>query len=587
MNSETPITLTIDGIRTSAQRGATIMDAADALGIRIPRLCYHPDLSILGACRVCLVEVEGQRNPVASCAFPVAEGMVVRTHSALLRRLRRDVVELILDNHPKDCQTCERDGNCELQRLAYELGIRERLYEGERKNMEKDWSSPSVVRDPEKCILCGRCVRVCAEVQGVFNLSQHSRGFHIDVGPAHRGTMLDSVCVHCGQCANVCPTASIIESNETERVFAALENPDLHVVVQTAPSIRAAVGEGFGFEPGTPATGKMVTALRYMGFARVFDTNFGADLTIVEEAHEFLARLENDEKLPLITSCSPGWINFMEHFYPDLIPYASSCRSPMTMLSVLLKTYYAEKSGIDPASIFVVAVMPCTAKKYEAKRPEHEMENGGAYTDAVLTTREIIWMMKSLGVNFPGLGESDFDVPLGMSSGAADIFGTTGGVMEAALRTACEKLTGRKCPDLDYRQVRGVEGFKEAAVEIGGRTLRVGVSNGLTNAKAMLDKVMANPGYFHMCEVMACPGGCIGGGGQPYPPPGTKILDRELLKKRAEALYTIDSDKRLRTSHDNPFIRKLYEEFLGEPNGHRAHELLHTHYSPKLPRGVR
>jgi len=586
MSATETVTLWIDGIKTQAEPGSTVMAAADAIGIRIPRLCYHPDLSRLGACRVCLVEVEGMRNPVASCAYPVVEDMKVKTHTSLLRRLRRDIVELILDNHPKDCQTCERDGSCELQRLAYETGIRERLYEGERKQIPKDSSSPAVMTDPEKCILCGRCVRVCSEVQGVHNLSQHGRGFTIDITPAHGGDMLNSVCVQCGQCANVCPTAAIVEQNHTDEVFRALEDPNMHVIVQAAPSIRAALGEGFGYEPGTPVTGKMVTALRHMGFDKVFDTNFGADLTIIEEAHEFLSRLESGKKLPLITSCSPGWVKFMEHFYPDMIPLASSCRSPMSMLSVLLKTYYAEKMNLNPEQIYSVGVMPCTAKKYEAQRPEHRDASGVQYTDAVVTTREIIWMMKCFGVNFTELPDGEFDMPLGMSSGAGDIFGTTGGVMEAALRTACEKVTGRECECIDFKQVRGVEGVKEAELDLDGTKLRVGVANGLNNARILLDKARANPGYFHMIEIMACPGGCIGGGGQPYPPAGVDILDKNLLRQRAKALYTIDSEKKLRKSHDNPFIQKLYDEYLGEPNGKKSHELLHTNYKSKLPRGV-
>ena len=587
MPTDNPIHLTIDGVETTAPRGATIMEAADAIGMNIPRLCHHPHLSLLGACRVCLVEVEGLRNPVASCAYPAEDGMKIRTSSTLLRRLRRDVVELILDNHPQDCQTCGRNGNCELQKLAYELGIRDRLFQGERKRYKKDVSAPSVIRDQEKCILCGRCVRVCAEVQGVHNLSQHHRGFNITVAPAHEGNMMNSVCVHCGQCAMVCPTAAIVEHDHTDEVFNALSDPAKHVVVQTAPSIRAAIGEGFGYEPGTPATGKMVSALRMMGFERIFDTNFGADLTIVEEAHEFLKRLEKNEKLPLITSCSPGWVNFMEHFYPELIPYASTCRSPMTMLSVLLKTYYAEMNGLDPKNIYVVGVMPCTAKKYEARRPEHQAPFGAPYTDAVLTTRELIWMMKCLGIEFRHLPDSDFDHPLGLSSGAGDIFGTTGGVMEAALRTAYEKLTGKPCEKLDFEQVRGVEGFKESQVRIDGKTLTVAVTNGLQHAKTVLDQVVRGEKTYHMIEIMACPGGCIGGGGQPYPPPGMHIMDAGLLRMRAKALYTIDAQKALRKSHENPYIRRLYNEYLGEPNGPRAHELLHTRYEPKYPRGVR
>lgn len=583
----TEVNLTIDGVKTKVEAGSSILQAADNIGIHIPRLCYHPHLSIPGACRVCLVEVEGAPKPVASCAYPVQEGMKVRTHSASLRQLRRDVVEFLLNNHPQDCQTCERNCNCELQRLAYELGIRDRIFNvKERNRHERDYSSPAVMRNPEKCIFCGRCVRVCAEVQGVYNLSQQHRGCDMVVAPAYQKEMNSSVCVHCGQCANVCPTAAIVEHDHTDEVFKALMNPKKHVVVQTAPSIRAAVGEGFGYPVGTPVTGKMVSALRLMGFAKVFDTNFGADLTIIEESNEFLKRLEKNEKLPLITSCSPGWINYMEHFYPEMIPYASTCRSPMSMLSVLLKTYYAQKAGIDPKDIYVVAVMPCTAKKYEASREEHMSEEGYPYTDAVLTTRELIAMMKNFGIEFKRLGDSDFDAPLGMSSGAADIFGTTGGVMEAALRTAYEKITGKVCENLDFVEVRGVAGAKEASLTIDGKVINIAVSNGLNNASQVLNKVKSGEKQYHIIEIMACPGGCIGGGGQPYPPEGMHIMDTELLQQRAKALYTIDKEKTLRKSHENEYIKKLYEEFLGEPNGEKAHHLLHTHYHCKEPKGI-
>jgi iron-only hydrogenase group A len=581
------INLTIDGVTTKAEEGMTIMQAADQLGIKIPRLCYHPQLSILGACRICIVEIEGGRKPVASCAYPVTEGMKVRTSSPKLRKMRRDIVELILDNHPKDCQTCERDGNCELQNLAYSLGVRERLFEGERKRIDRDSSSPAVIRDPEKCILCGRCIRVCEEVQGVSNLSQQRRGFENRVAPAHEGDMIDSVCIHCGQCVNVCPTAALIENNSTEEVLDALSDPEKHVVVQTAPSIRAAVGEGFGFVPGTPTTGKMVTSLRMMGFDKVFDTNFGADLTIMEESVEFLGRLKEDKGLPLITSCSPGWIAFMEKFYPEMIPNASTCKSPMSMLSTLVKTYYANQTGIDPENIYMVAIMPCTAKKFEAAREEHLAPWGKPYTDAVLTTRELIWMTKSLGVDFAHLPDGEFDSPLGISSGAAVIFGATGGVMEAALRTAYETVTGDDCPDLDFVQVRGVEGVKAAGIDIKGTEVRIAVANGLNNAKAVMEKVINGEEKFHLIEIMACPGGCVGGGGQPYPPAGTYVLDPELTHSRARALYSIDSGQELRKSHKNPEIIQLYEDFLGEPNGSKSHELLHTTYTPSERRGIR
>ena len=586
MTTEKKVTLWIDGVKVTVPEKSTVLQAAQSINIEVPSLCYHPDLSVLGACRVCLVEVEGQRNPVASCSFPVAEGMKVKTSSSLLRRLRRDVVELILDNHPMDCQTCARNGTCELQKLAYDLGVRERLFQGERKRFPVDTSSP-VHRNPEKCILCGRCIRVCGEVQGVHNLGVQHRGFHNVVAPAHDGKMIDSVCIHCGQCVNVCPTAAFTEQDATESVFEALSNPDLHVVVHTAPAIRATIGEGFGFRPGTPVTGKLVTALRRAGFQRVFDTNFGADLTIMEESMEFVSRIQKKERLPLITSCSPGWVNFMERFYPELIPLTSTCKSPMSMLSTLLKTYYAQQTGIDPKNIFVVAVMPCTAKKFEAAREEHKTPWGKPYTDAVLTTRELIWMLKCLGVDFHDLEDGMFDSPLGVSSGAADIFGATGGVMEAALRTAYEKITGKELEALDFNVVRGVEGVKETSIDINGLTINIGVANGLQNAKNLLDRVVSGEKSYHIIEIMACPGGCVAGGGQPYPPRGMHVLDPELARLRARALYSIDGSKSLRKSHDNPAIAMLYENFLGAPNSHLCHELLHTRYEPKTPRGVK
>ena len=586
MATERNITLWIDDVEVTVPEGSTILQAAHSINIDVPSLCYHPDLSTVGACRVCVVEVEGQRNPVPSCSFPVGEGMKVKTSSALLRRLRRDLVELLLDNHPMDCQTCVRNGTCELQRLAYDLGVRERLFEGERKHAEIDISSP-VRRNPEKCILCGRCMRVCGEVQGVHNLWMQHRGFHNEVAPAHGARMIDSVCIHCGQCVNVCPTAAFTEQDATERVFEALADPDLHVVVQTAPAIRATIGEGFGFRPGTPVTGKLVTALRRAGFEKVFDTNFGADLTIVEESNEFVHRLQHGENLPLITSCSPGWINFLERFYPELIPHTSTCKSPMSMLSTLLKTYYAQHMDIDPAKVFVVAVMPCTAKKFEAGREEHRTPWGAPYTDAVLTTRELIWMLKCLGVDFHSLEDGMFDSPLGVSSGAADIFGATGGVMEAALRTAYETVTGQELEELTFEEVRGVEGVKETSVSLSGTTINIAVANGLQNAKNVLDLVVSGEKQYHLIEIMACPGGCVAGGGQPYPPAGMHVLDPKLARLRAQALYSIDSSKSLRKSHENPAIERLYENFLGAPNSHRCHELLHTHYEPKFPRGVK
>jgi len=580
------INITIDDKRISVPEGTTIMDAAERLGIHIPRLCYHPDLSLAGSCRVCIVDVKGMGHFMASCSVAAWEGMEVQTNSPEIRQARRDIVELLLDNHPKDCQTCERDGNCELQNLAYAMGVRERLFEGERKQFDLDETSHSVVRNAEKCILCGRCVRVCAEIQGVYNLSQHGRGFHTVVGPAHLSQMDESVCIQCGQCINVCPTAAFLEKRSTDDVWAAIADPKKHVVVQTAPSIRAAIGEGFGLRPGTPATGKMITALRVLGFDAVFDTDFAADLTIVEEAHEFLTRLK-EGPLPMITSCSPGWISFMERFYPGLIPHASTCKSPMSMLSTLAKTYYAEKKGIDPADVYMVAVMPCVAKKFESRRPDHFAPDGTPYTDAVLTTRELIWMIKCYGINFNTLSDGEFDSPMGTASGAGDIFGCTGGVMEATLRAASELVTGRPADRLEFTEVRAVEGLRETYVAIGEHVIHVGVANGLTNAKILLDKVQQGQEQFHVIEVMACPGGCVGGGGQPYPPEGIKVLDPDLLRKRASALYSIDTDKTLRKSYENPAVEELYDTFLGGPGSEKAHELLHTHYHARLPRGIR
>ncbi|MFC1760818.1 NADH-dependent [FeFe] hydrogenase, group A6 [Planctomycetota bacterium] len=580
------IELFIDNNKISVPEGTTIMNAAETLGIKVPRLCYHPHLSLEGACRVCIVEVEGARNFLPACATPVALGMKVKTNSPQIRQARRDIVELILDNHPKECQICERDANCELQDLAYTLGVRNRLFEGVCKEHEIETSSASVIRDPNKCILCRRCVRVCAEVQGINNLSQLHRGFDTVVAPAYEAPMAESVCINCGQCINVCPVAAFLEKSHTDRVWEALADPEKHVVVQIAPSIRAAIGEAFNLPVGTACTGKTVTALRRLGFDQVFDTNFGADLTIVEEGHEFLTRLDKGKNLPMLTSCSPGWIKFLEHFYPDLIPNASTCKSPMSMLSALLKTHYAEQAKIDPEKIYVVGVMPCVAKKFEMERPEHMFKDDIPYTDAVLTTRELAWMIKAYGIDFTALPDEEFDSPMGFSTGAADIFGTTGGVMEAALRTAVENLTGETLERIEFEVVRGVTGIKEASLEIEGKTLNIAVANTLQSAKILLDRALSGAKQYHLLELMACPGGCIGGGGQPYPPEGHYVLDVDVLNKRAQALYEIDEAKTLRKSHENPYIQRLYKEFLGRPGGEKSHELLHTTYQAREPRGI-
>lgn len=589
------VTLKIDGVTVTVEEGTTILEAAERRGIRIPTLCYHPRLSLPGACRVCIVDVKEMGHFMTACSVAVWEGMEVQTNSPAIRQARRDIVELLLDNHPSDCQTCERDGNCELQKLAYTLGVRERYFEGERKNFPLDDSGRSVVREANKCILCGRCVRVCSEIQGVNNLSQHGRGFQTVVSPAHGAKMDESACIQCGQCITVCPTAAFIEKDNTEDVWAALADPTKHVVVHTAPSIRAAIGEGFGLPPGTPATGQMVAALRLLGFDAVFDTNFTADLTIMEESHEFLQRLNGAGPLPMLTSCSPGWINYLEKFYPQFIPHASTCRSPMSMMSALLKTYYAKQKGLDSRNIYVVSVMPCVAKKYEAQRPEHFLADGIPLTDAVITTRGLIWMIKSYGIDFVALGNGDlecspetrFDDPLGSSTGAGDIFGATGGVMEATLRTAVTILTGQAPQKLEFHDVRAVEGLREASYQINGKTINVAVANGLTNAAQLLEKTLRREKEYHIIEVMACPGGCVGGGGQPYPPPGMMPMDSELLQLRTQALYSIDQSKTLRRSDENPDVKKLYKEFLGSPGSPKAHELLHTHYQARLPRGIR
>jgi iron-only hydrogenase group A len=583
------VKIQIDDINIEVPENSTIMEACDKIGIHIPRLCYHPILSNEGACRICIVEVDGIYNYLPSCSTKVFDGMKIKTNSPEIRQARRDLVELMLDNHPMDCQLCIRNGNCELQSLSYKLGVRERLFEGVRKSYELDLSSDSVVRNAEKCILCGQCIRVCAQIQGVYNLSQHHRGVNTVVTPAFLSTMEDSVCVKCGQCINVCPTAAFTEKDYTEKIWAALNDPNMFVVAQTAPSIRAAIAEGFGSPPGVNGTGQMITALRRLGFDAVFDTNFGADLTIVEESVEFLKRLESGRNLPMITSCSPGWIKFLEHFYPELIPNASTCKSPMQMVSTLLKTYYAEKNNIDPKRIFVVGVMPCTAKKFESRRPEHySVEGGFPYTDAVITTRELIWMIKAYGIDFNHLPKGNFDLPLGFSTGAGDIFGATGGVMEATLRTCQAKLTGTQSQELEYFDVRDVEGLREASVKIGDRVFNIAIANGLNNAKTILNKVVNKEKEYHILEIMACMGGCVAGGGQPIPYVGEFIypLDKNMIKLRAKALYDIDENKSIRRAHENPYIEKLYEDYLGTPGGELAYKLLHTHYHPRLPKGI-
>ncbi len=570
--------------------GTMILDAARQVGIEIPTLCFLQGKPPLGACRVCVVEVEGGRNLAASCSTPVSEGMVIHTNSKRVRDARTMVVEMLLSEHEGDCQYCDRSEDCELKALANELGIREPRYGGERPERIVDDSSPALVRDSGKCIKCRRCVTVCNEVQRVGVLFPQNRGYDTVIGPAFALGLDEVACVQCGQCAAVCPVGAIIERSHEKQVLAALDDPEKFVVVQTAPAIRAALGECFGLPPGTLVTGKMVTALRQMGFDAVFDTNFTADLTILEEGTELLLRLKRalvDHQpvaLPQLSSCSPGWIKFTEHFYPEFLPNLSSCKSPQQMFGALAKTFYAQQKGIDPARMVVVSVMPCTAKKFEAARPEMT-SSGFRDVDYVLTTRELGRMIQAAGINFERLPDGTMDDPLGRSSGAADIFANTGGVMEAAIRTVYEIVTGRPLPmeNLHVRPLAGLKGMKEASLKIEGALpawsflegveMRVAVAHSLSNAAALLDRIKAGEASYHFVEVMTCPGGCIGGGGQP------RFTDDSVREARINAIYKEDEGKAIRKSHENPSIKKLYDEFLTEgPCGPKSHHLLHTKY---------
>jgi len=568
------VDVTINGREVSVEEGSTILEAAQKAGFHIPTLCHLKGLSPTGACRVCVVEVDGARNLVPSCAFPVRDGMVVRTHTPRVLEARTTIVQLLLANHPPECLTCVRNGDCELQSLAESLNIREIPYHGERRRAPVDLSSPSIERDPEKCILCGRCVRVCEEIQGVSAITFVNRGFKAEVAPAF-GRELDlTSCTNCGQCIIHCPTGALRERSNVQKVWDFLHDPKMHVVVQTAPAVRVAIGEMFGMPVGTISTGQLASALSILGFDRVFDTNFAADLTIVEEATELVERVKSGGTLPMITSCSPGWVKYVEHYYPDLLDHVSTCRSPHEMLGAMVKSYYADAYGIYPGNIAVVSVMPCTAKKFEAERPELET-SGFPTVDAVLTVRELGRMIKLAGLDFANLPPREFDTPLGISSGAADIFGATGGVMEAALRTAAFYITGSELSDIDFRDVRGLRGIKDATVKIGDLEVKVAVASGLSNAKVLMDQIAAGKSPYTFIEIMGCPSGCINGGGMPQ---GT---DQETIRARMRALYMIDQNKVYRRSHQNPAIRALYENFLGEPGGHRSHEYLHTTYMPR------
>ena len=582
------VNLTINGKAISVEDGTTVLEAAKQHNILIPNFCYLEGVHQVGACRICVVEVEGARSLQASCMIQVREGMVVKTNTQKVKQARRMLYELMLSDHPRDCLSCTRNQNCEFQKLGELIQITDFRFEGERSKTHIDTSSPSIMRDSSKCILCRRCVTVCNEIQGVGVLNVQKRGFHSFIGPASELPINTVNCVNCGQCTTVCPVGALGEQDATQAVWKALFDTNKRVIVQTAPAVRAALGEEFGYPAGTLVTGKMAAALHELGFDDVFDTNFTADLTIIEEGHEFLKRATaaltgGQTVLPMITSCSPGWIKYIEHEFADQLPHLSSCKSPHMMLGALAKSYYAEKIGVNPADIFVVSIMPCTAKKFEITRPEMFVD-GQPNVDAVLTTRELARMIKDAGIDFRELEDAAFDNPLGYSTGAADIFGTTGGVMEAALRTVYEVVTGRPVPfeHLDITPVRGLAQVKEASFTIenplpafaflDGFTVRIAVTSGLTGAKKLMRQIADGTSPYHFIEVMGCPNGCISGGGQPRP------ITREIREARMKAIYDEDAGKEQRKSHENPFVIKLYEEFLGEPLGHKSHELLHTTY---------
>ncbi len=573
------VKLTIDGVQIEVPKGTTVLEAARSAHIHIPTLCYLKGINEIGACRMCLVEVKGARSLQASCVFPVGEGMEIRTNTPAIREARKTNMELILSNHDRKCLTCVRSENCELQTLSTQLGVNDIRYEGEQGNYAVDEVSTSIVRDPNKCILCRRCVSTCREVQGIGAIGATERGFNTIIEPVYSKSLADVNCINCGQCIEACPVGALREKDDTDKVWDAINNPDLHVVVQTAPAVRVALGEEFGMPIGTRVTGKMVAALRRLGFDRIFDTDFTADLTIMEEGTELLGRLKKGENLPLITSCSPGWIKYCEHNYPELLDNLSTCKSPHEMMGAMVKSYYAEKTNQDPANIYVVSIMPCTAKKFESQRPELQA-TGYPDVDAVLTTRELARMIKQAGINFLKLEDEDFDPILGDSTGAAVIFGATGGVMEAALRTVAEIVTGKPLENLEIHAVRGLEGVKEVEIPLGDITVKAAVAHGTGNAKALMDKVVSGEKEYHFIEIMGCPGGCVTGGGQPIVPAQVQ-MDVDVRAKRAAAIYDEDRSLPVRKSHENESVKKVYDEYLGEPNSHRAHELLHTHYTPR------
>ena len=576
------INLKIDNKSIVVKKGTTILEAASSIGIEIPTLCHMKlhDMNIEnkpGGCRVCVVEVKGRRNLAPACCTDTAEGMEINTHSIRAINARRTIVELILSDHPADCLVCAKSGNCDLQDLAHRLGIREIHYKGEQSHYRED-TSPAIIREMDKCILCRRCEMMCNEVQTVGVLSNINRGFHAVVSPAFEMNLDHSACTYCGQCVAVCPTGALTEVNETGAVIRALSDPSKTVIVQTAPAVRAALGEEFGMEPGTLVTGKMAAALRRLGFDYVFDTDFAADLTIMEEGTELLGRLnkhlsgDKNVKLPILTSCCPAWVKFFEHHFPDMKDIPSTARSPQQMFGAIAKTYFADKIKTKREDLVIVSIMPCVAKKYESSRDEFAV-NGNPDVDYALTTRELAQLINLTNIDFKALPNEEFDQPLGESTGAAVIFGTTGGVIEAAVRTAYEIQTGKTLSRLDFEELRGMEGLRKATIDFDGTPIHIGIAHGLGNARKLLEEIKAGKSEFHAIEIMSCPGGCIGGGGQPY-----HHGDVGVLKKRQRAIYAEDKGKKLRKSHENPYILKLYEEFLGEPMSEKAHQLLHTKY---------
>ena len=573
------VNLTIDNQKVTVPKGTTILNAAKKAGIDIPTLCFLKDINEVGDCRMCIVEVEGRRGFATSCIQTVEEGMVVHTHTQNVLEARHVILDLIISNHAKDCLTCTRSGNCELQTLATKFNVLNIEFEGERTEHKIDDLSPSIVRDFNKCILCRRCVAACKNVQKIGAIDCINRGFESCISTVGDHSLNDVNCTFCGQCIEACPTGALHEKETINDVWVKLKDPETTVIVQTAPAVRVALGEEFGMPIGTNVVGKMVTALKRLGFDKVFDTNTGADLTIMEESNEFIERFTKNDNLPMITSCSPGWVKYIEMNYPELLPHLSSCKSPHEMFGAILKTYYANREGLDPEKIYVVSVMPCIAKKFERQRPEM-MEDNLYDVDNVITTRELARMIKQANIEFEKLEDSNFDSPMGEASGAGAIFGTTGGVMEAALRTAQDTLTGKDLPKIDFEQVRGGEGIKRATINIAGKDINVVAASGLANARTILEEIKSGKANYQFVEIMACPGGCIMGGGQPIK--SSKVrAEVDVRKLRADALYTIDERSIVRKSHENPFMKKLYKDFLEKPGSEIAERLLHTTYTKR------